>query len=410
MAIDFRRFAVAITGFCTFLNLYAPQALLPDLSREFGVGPTEISSMITASTLAIALTAPFTGAIADVLGRKRLITAAMFAVAVPTVMVALSRDVQAIVVWRFIQGLMLPPIFTVALAYVGDEWRPAQVAGVAGIYVAGSSIGGFCGRLIPGVLSEVIGWRPAFLVLAAILLIGAIVVATTLPRERRFRRSEGFVASGRQMLRHIRNPQLIAIYAVGFGVLFNFIAVFTYVSFHLAAPPYDFTPAKLGLLFITYLVGILCAPMTGWAVTRFGRRGFILVLMAIWAVGLALLLAAPVSLIVLGLVLCAGCGMLCQATSTGYVTATAHEGRSSAVGLYVSSFYVGGSVGGFVPGLAWSVAGWPGVIALAAAVLVIIAAIVAVVWPGREGGGRKAEKAEDRKRATDDRKRKTEER
>ena len=262
MAIDFRRFAVAITGFCTFLNLYAPQALLPDLSREFGVGPTEISSMITASTLAIALTAPFTGAIADVLGRKRLITAAMFAVAVPTVMVALSRDVQAIVAWRFIQGLMLPPIFTVALAYVGDEWRPAQVAGVAGVYVAGSSIGGFCGRLIPGVLSEVIGWRPAFLVLAAISLIGAIVVATTLPRERRFRRSEGFVASGRQMLRHIRNPQLIAIYAVGFGVLFNFIAVFTYVSFHLAAPPYDFTPAKLGLLFITYLAGILCAPMS----------------------------------------------------------------------------------------------------------------------------------------------------
>jgi MFS transporter, YNFM family, putative membrane transport protein len=69
---------------------------------------------------------------------------------------------------------------------------------------------------------------------------------------------------------------------------------------------------------------------------------------------------------VLGLVLCATCGMICQATSTGYVTATAHEGRSSAVGLYVSSFYFGGSVGGFVPRLAWSFAGWPGVVALTA--------------------------------------------
>ncbi len=192
MAIDFRRFAVAITGFCTFLNLYAPQALLPELSREFGVGPAEISTMITAGTLAIALTAPFTGAIADVLGRKRLITAAMFAAAVPTVMVALAGDVHSIIVWRFIQGLMLPPIFTVALAYVGDEWPPAQVAGVAGLYVAGSSIGGFCGRLIPGVLSELMGWREAFLVLAAISLLGAVVVVATLPRERRFRRSDGF--------------------------------------------------------------------------------------------------------------------------------------------------------------------------------------------------------------------------
>ncbi len=242
MAFDFRRAAIAITGFCTFLNLYAPQALLPELSREFGVGPAEISSMITAGTLAIALTAPFTGAIADVLGRKRLITAAMFAAAVPTVMVALAGDVQTIVAWRFIQGLLLPPIFTVALAYVGDEWPPAQVAGVAGIYVMGSSIGGFCGRLIPGLLSEAIGWRASFVVLAAISLVGAVVVVLTLPRETRFRRSEGFLASGKQMLRHLATPRLLAIYAVGFGVLFNFIAVFTYVSFHLAAPPYDFTP------------------------------------------------------------------------------------------------------------------------------------------------------------------------
>ena len=45
---------------------------------------------MTASTLAVALTAPFTGAVADVLGRKRVIVAAMFVLAVPTVMVALA--------------------------------------------------------------------------------------------------------------------------------------------------------------------------------------------------------------------------------------------------------------------------------------------------------------------------------
>ena len=83
MTIDFRRLAVATAGFCTFLHLYGPQALLPELARDFGVGAAQISAMITASTLAIALTAPFTGAAADVLGRKRLITAAMFAVALP---------------------------------------------------------------------------------------------------------------------------------------------------------------------------------------------------------------------------------------------------------------------------------------------------------------------------------------
>jgi YNFM family putative membrane transporter len=210
-------------------------------------------------------------------------------------------------------------------------------------------------------------------------------VVLTLPRETLFRRSEGFLASGKQMLRHLANPRLLAIYAVGFGVLFNFIAVFTYVSFHLAAAPYDFTPAMLGFLFVTYLAGTAAAPATGWAVTRFGRRRLVLCLMAIWAAGLGLLLASPVPVIILGLVLCAGCGMICQAISTGYVTATTHEGRSSAVGLYVSSFYFGGSVGGFVPGLAWNFAGWPGVVALTAAVLAAIASVVATMWPRHEG-------------------------
>ena len=82
MAVDRRKIAVATAGFCTFLTLYSPQALLPALAREFGVGAAEISAIMTASTLAIALTAPFIGAVADVLGRKRVIAAAMLAVVV----------------------------------------------------------------------------------------------------------------------------------------------------------------------------------------------------------------------------------------------------------------------------------------------------------------------------------------
>jgi hypothetical protein len=34
--------------------------------------------------------------------------------------------------WRFVQGMLLPPIFTVTVAYIGDEWPPADIARVAG--------------------------------------------------------------------------------------------------------------------------------------------------------------------------------------------------------------------------------------------------------------------------------------
>jgi MFS transporter, YNFM family, putative membrane transport protein len=382
LRLEPRKVAVAIAGFCAFLNLYSPQALLPALAREFGVGAAEISTIMTASALAIALTAPFTGAIADVLGRKRVITAAMLAVVVPMAGAALARDVGELIAWRFAQGLLLPPIFAVTVAYIGDEWPPAQVAGVAGIYIAGSSLGGFCGRFVPGVLGDLIGWRGAFLVLAALSFAGAVLLALLLPREKGFVRSEGLAASARHMLAHLRNPQLLATYAIGFGVLFNFIAVFTYVSFHLAAPPYNFSSTLLGAIFVTYLAGTAVAPATGWMMARLGRRRFVLAVIAVWAGGAMLMLAPPLPAILAGLVLCAVCGMLCQTIATGYVTAIAKEGRSSAVGLYVTAFYIGGSMGAFLPGLAWDAGGWPAAVAMVLAMLAAMALIAAFAYRG----------------------------
>jgi YNFM family putative membrane transporter len=380
MTFDTRSLAIATAGFCAFVNLYSVQALLPDLAREFGVGAGDISWLMTAGTGAIALTAPFTGALADVVGRKRLITAAMFAVVVPTLLMTLATSVPAFVFWRFVQGLLLPPIFTVAVAYIGDEWPPGDVPRVAGLYISGTSIGGFCGRFIPGALTDLIGWRLAFDVVAALTLVAAIVVTATLPRERHFVRSGGFLSSLSQMLHHLRDRQLVATYAIGFGVLFNFIATFTYISFHLAAPPYLFSPTLLGALFLTYLVSSPIVPWVGRAIALFGRRPFVLGVIALWIVGVLLLLARPVSVIMTGLTLCAVCGMVCQAVSTGYVTMTAKEGRSSAVGLYATAYYVGGSAGAFLGGLAWTFAGWGACVAIIIAMQAIIAIIVAAAW------------------------------
>jgi MFS transporter, YNFM family, putative membrane transport protein len=380
MAFDFRALAVATAGFSAFVNLYSPQALLPELAGEFHVGPGEISSLMTASTAAIALSAPFTGAFADVLGRKRLIVAAMFAITVPTVIMTFAATVPQLVLWRFVQGLLVPPIFTVTVAYIGDEWPPRDVARVAGLYVTGASIGGFSGRFIPGILTDVIGWRSAIQVVALITLVAAIIVTLILPRERQFVRSGGLLLSLSQMFRHFRDRRLVATFAIGFGVLFNFIAAFTYVSFHLAGAPYFFSPTLLGALFFTYLVSSPLLPWTGRAIALFGRRRFVLGTIAVWIVGALLLLAPPVWIIVSGLTLCAVCGMLCQTISTGYVTLTAKEGRSSAVGLYASIFYIGGSAGAFLTGIAWTTAGWSGCVAVIVAMQLIMAIIVVAAW------------------------------
>jgi len=374
------RIAASIAGFCTFINLYSPQAILPLLSQEFGATARDISAIITASTLAVAIIAPFSGTVADVVGRKRVIVTAMVVLAIPTVFSALAGSLHALVFWRFVQGLAMPPVFAVTVAYIGEELSPKEATAVTGFYTSGSSLGGFTGRLLTGALADAVNWRFALMTLAALTVVGAVVVAKLLPRERHFVKSAGLVASSKQMLGHFRNPQLLATYAVGFGVLFNFLATFTYISFRLAAPPYNMSPTLLGIIFVTYLSGTALTPLTGRFVSRFGRRAFVQIVIAIWLAGVLLTLLGPVWVILIGLSISACCGMLCQAVSTGYVTITAQVGRSSAVGLYVTSFYLGGSFGAALGGIAWTLGGWPACVAMIAAMLAVMAAIVAITW------------------------------
>ena len=147
-----------------------------------------------------------------------------------------------------------------------------------------------------------------------------------LPREQSFVRSAGPARVAAADAAAPAQPQLLATFGVGFGVLFNFLATFTYVSFHLAAPPYGFSSTLLGAIFVTYLVGTVFAPMAGRAIALFGRRRFTIAVIGVWVGGALLMLAPQVRASSPGLTICAGCGMLCQAVSTGYVTVTARKG------------------------------------------------------------------------------------
>jgi predicted MFS family arabinose efflux permease len=375
-----RRIAVAIIGYCAFINLYSPQALLPLLQQEFNATAADISYLITLSVLAVALTAPFTGTVADVLGRRRVILTTMAVVGLPAIAGAMSGSLAELMTWRFVQGLILPPIFAVTIAYIGEEFTPREATAAVGLYTAGASLGGFSGRFLTGLITDFASWRVAFICLAIINLIGAVVIFFLLPRERNFVRSPGLMTSARQMLAHLRNPTLLATYAVGFGVLFNFIGIFTFINFHLAAPPYLLTPSLLGTIFFTYLLGSATAPSVGRLVARFGRRRLMIGLTLLWMVGTAMTLATPLPVILVGLMICAACGLMCQAVSTGYVTLTAQAGRSSAVGLYAMSFYIGGTFGGALCSIAWSYGDYPACVALILAVLAAMGTVVALFW------------------------------
>ena len=97
------------------------------------------------------------------------------------------------------------------------------------------------------------------------------------------------------------------------------------------------------------------------------------------ALGMGLTLIRSVPVIITGLALEA-CGVfVCQSAAYSHVGKAAHEGRSSAAGLYLSFYYLGGFAGSILPGFLWKHAGWLGCVAIML-VMQVVAILMANKW------------------------------
>ncbi|WP_028079352.1 MFS transporter [Solimonas soli] len=388
--MDRRRLAVCLAGAAAFVPLYAPQSLLPLLRHFAGPHSTMSAAMagavVSAGTAGVALAAPFVGRLGDRLGRHRVIVLAAFLAAIPSLLSALAPTPALLVAARLLEGLALPGIFAVTVAYTADQWPPLEARPVTALYVAGTIGGGFCGRLLSGLVAEFAGWRWAFAALAVLQLLLALLIRAWLapdaPRPR-----PGHAAPVR-FAALFADPALRAIYAAGFALLFALVAGFTYVSLHLAEPPFNLGPAGLSAIFIVYLLSMVTTPMSGRLLNRHGHARVLAMAWAAAIAGLLITLLPTLPAIITGLTLFSTGLFFAQTAATTFVGEAMPQARGAAVGLYVTCYYLGGSVGGVLPAPLWARFGWPGVIAL-----ITLAGAVSVTLGRRGFRQRRAAKA-----------------
>lgn len=356
---------VVLAGFCAFLNLYATQPLLPLLANYFHRSHADVTLTVTAGTAGVAIAAPFAGQVADRIGRKRVIVASALLLGLTAFPAAMASSLAALTFWRFVQGLATPGVFAITIAYINDEWPVDRAASAVGAYVSGTVLGGFSGRVISGFAAQYLGWRWTFTVLGAAALTIAAILERGLPAERGFHRHNAHRAAiWRASAGHLRNPRLAATYAGSFCILFTQVALFTYVTFRLAAPPFSLRPGALGLIFCVYLVGAAVTPLAGRAIDRFGHRAAIMAACAMCAGGAAISLGENLPAVLGGLALASSGVFIANSAATSYIGTATANARALAVGIYVSCYYVGGSFGAAAPGWLWDRWGWTGCVGL----------------------------------------------
>jgi YNFM family putative membrane transporter len=378
-ALNLRTFAVVLAGACAFFGLYATQPLLPMFERIFGVGEVAVSLTVTAGTVGVALAAPWMGALADRIGRRRVILSSAAVLSATTLLSATSPSLPVLILWRFLQGLATPGVFAVTVAYINDEWREEGTGAAMSAYVSGTVLGGFTGRLVAGLAASALGWRSSLLAVGLLCAGGTLAMWLWLPAEHE-RIAEDSSGVWTAALQHLRNPKLAATYAAGFCVLFTLVATFTYITFHLAAPPWRLHAAALGSLFFVYLVGAMVTQAAGRWIDRYGHRVTLALAVGIGVAGILLTIAPELWLIVIGLALACSGVFISHAAATTYIGAIAHHHRALAVGLYAMFYYVGGSAGAAIPGLLWRFGGWRSCAALIVAVQMATLAFALLFW------------------------------
>jgi YNFM family putative membrane transporter len=372
--LDRERLALYAGTVAVYADMYITQSILPVLADQFGVGAARAGLTVSAVVLAIAVASSFYGPLSDALGRRRVMAGATGLLALATLACAFAPSLGALVALRALQGVFVPGMTAVSIAYAGDRYAahglPAVVAGVIGASV----MGGLLGRVLAGGIAAAGGWRAPFVAFAVVTAGAAVLLARWLVAAD-VRRSAGMRAAWAGMLQHLRDPRLVGAYLVGAALFFAFIGIFTYLPFRLAAPPYDLPTGVISSVYLVYAAGILSSRAAGRLSGRIAPRRLIAVGLVVEAAGMVLTTARPLGLVVAGLVVLVVGTFVAQAVVPAFVNVTAERAKGGASALYLTSYYVGGTLGAALPGLAYQAAGWSGVVtACVAATLVAMLA------------------------------------
>jgi MFS transporter, YNFM family, putative membrane transport protein len=373
--------ALFLGSFVTFADLYSTQPVIPVFAKQFGVSPAMASLTLSFATGTLALCLLLVSFFSENIDRKKIMGTALTLSALLSICVSfIQDDLYILIAIRAIQGAVLAGFPAIAMAYINEEFHPKSLGYVMGIYVSGSSIGGLAGRLIVGVLTDHFSWNIAIGSLGALSLIISLAFWLMLPPSQHAVRVRVSLSRIKiSLINNLRNNRLVLLFGMAFLLMGSFVTVYNFVGIPLMGPPYHLSQTLIGFIFIIYLVGTFSSTWMGKLADQYGRRGVLLIGIAIMLMGALLTLLAPLLLKIMGLALFTFGFFGAHSIASSWVGSLADKSeKAQASALYLLFYYAGSSIVGASGGLFLMKFGWGGVIS-AVSILILLAAACALM-------------------------------
>ena len=174
--------AVASALLMEFIDSTALSTALPTLARAFSVDPIHLKLALTSYILALAVFTPASGWAAERFGARRVFMTAMVVFLVGSALCGLSRNLEALVASRILQGIggaMMTPV--ARLIVVGSTPKEKLIRAM-GWFTMPALVGPLIGPPLAGLVLAVADWPWIFYLNLPIGLLGMAAVMRFVPK------------------------------------------------------------------------------------------------------------------------------------------------------------------------------------------------------------------------------------
>jgi predicted MFS family arabinose efflux permease len=169
-------FALAACAATTSFRICDP--LLPVFAEEFGVRTAQTSGTVTWFAIAYGIMQFFYGPLGDRYGKFRVVSWATLGCAIGTLVVVFAPSLEVIELGRLISGATAAAIVPLAMAWIGDHVPYEQRQATLARFLLGSISGLALGQLLGGIFADTVGWRWAFVWMAAVyFIVGGLLIS-----------------------------------------------------------------------------------------------------------------------------------------------------------------------------------------------------------------------------------------
>jgi predicted MFS family arabinose efflux permease len=350
--------ALSLAAFGSAISLRVTDPLLPRLSAELGVSLGDVSSVITAFSIAYGVSQLFFGPVGDRFGKYLVNAWACAACALTALLCALAPNYPMLLLGRLLAGGTAAAIIPLSMAWIGDAVPYEERQPVLARFLIGQILGVSAGALLGGLAADYLSWRvPFFCIASGFVLISSMLFTLNrrLPAQVRItRRAEGSALRrmvtefGQVLAKPWARVVLITIFFEG-AFLFG---AFAFLATHLHRVHQISLTTAAAVVMLYGFGGLLYAGASRRLVSKLGEKGLACWGGALLAVSLLGVALAPAWWWAIPGCFVTGLGFyMLHNTLQMNATQMAPERRGAAVSSFSAFFYMGQSAGVGLAGL-----------------------------------------------------------